>query len=72
MSYVGTVTSGVVVLPPDAKLDNGTRVRVEPIPAEFNGPTLGQRLMRFAGTTKGLPSDMARNHGHYLHGRAKK
>ena len=29
-------------------------------------------LKRFAGAVKRLPSDMARNHDHYLHGRPKK
>jgi len=29
----------------------------------------GQGLKRFAGAVRGLPSDMARNHDHYLHGR---
>ena len=33
-----------------------------------SGRTLGQRLMRFAGTVEGLPRDMARNHDHYIHG----
>jgi len=33
---------------------------------------VGQRLKRFAGAVQGLPSDMARNHDHYLHGRPKK
>lgn len=28
--------------------------------------TLGQRLMKFAGTAKGLPADTARNHDHYI------
>jgi hypothetical protein len=32
----------------------------------------GQRLKQFAGAVRGLPSDMARNHDHYLHGRPKK
>jgi len=32
----------------------------------------GQRLKRFAGAVRGLPSDMARNHDHYLHGLPKK
>ncbi|HEX4085983.1 MAG TPA: hypothetical protein VHY22_13800 [Chthoniobacteraceae bacterium] len=31
-----------------------------------------RRLMRFAGAVKGLPSDMALNHDHYLHGLPKK
>jgi hypothetical protein len=71
MSYVGTVANGVVVLPPEARLEEGTKVRVEPVAAEPVAETLGQRLMRFVGTAKGLPSDMARNHDHYLHGRPK-
>jgi hypothetical protein len=29
-------------------------------------------LKRFAGVVHDLPSDMARNHDHYLHGRPKK
>ena len=29
-------------------------------------------LKQFAGAVRGLPSDMARNHDHYLHARPKK
>jgi hypothetical protein len=32
----------------------------------------GRRLKEFAGAAQGLPTDMARNHDHYLHGRPKK
>ena len=32
----------------------------------------GQGLTKFAGAVRGLPSDLARNHDHYLHGRPKK
>ena len=71
MSYVGTVANGVVVLPPEVRLDDGTKVRVEPLAAEPAAQTLGQRLMKFAGRARTLPSDMARNHDHYLHGRPK-
>jgi hypothetical protein len=72
MEYVGTVSNGVIVLENNGTLPDGTRVRVsvmEPRPAS---ETLGQWLMRFAGTVKGLPSDMAENHDHYLHGQPKK
>jgi hypothetical protein len=31
-----------------------------------------RRLKQFAGVLHGLPSDMARNHDHYLHGLPKK
>lgn len=34
--------------------------------------SVGQRLKQFAGAVRGLPSDMARNHDHYLHARPKK
>jgi hypothetical protein len=30
--------------------------------------TIGDALLALAGTAEGLPSDMARNHDHYLHG----
>jgi len=30
--------------------------------------TVGDALIEMAGTAEGLPSDMARNHDHYLHG----
>ena len=32
----------------------------------------GKGLKQFAGAVRGLPSDLARNHDRYLHGRAKK
>lgn len=35
-------------------------------------PVSGKGIKQFAGAVKGLPSDMARNHDHYLHGRPKK
>jgi hypothetical protein len=33
---------------------------------------LRKTLLRWAGKAKGLPTDLARNHDHYLHGRPKK
>ena len=33
--------------------------------------TLWDKLDLWAGTCKGLPSDLARNHDHYLHGRPR-
>lgn len=81
MLYEGTVKGGVVVLAGDP-LPDGTRVRVEPLPADAatpidatapaSEPTLGQRLMKFAGRARGLPPDAARNHDHYLYGTPKR
>jgi hypothetical protein len=71
MTYHGHIENGTVVVEGALDLPDGTEVRIEPInpSAEM---TLGQRLMKFAGTAKGLPSDLARNHDHYLYGMPKK
>jgi len=55
---------------------NGRQVRLVPLPATT--PTVPEEgswsdlLKDFAGKAEGLPSDMAKNHDHYLHGAAKK
>lgn len=76
MSYTGKVQNGVVVLPPEAHLPEGTEVRVERVKKQGRKPraanSLGKMLLQFAGKAKGLPADMARNHDHYLHGLPKK
>ncbi len=72
MEYFGTVTNGVVVLENGDRLPEGTRVRVAPLESPPSEETLGQRLLKFAGTARNLPSDMADQHDHYLHGRPKR
>jgi hypothetical protein len=71
MSYLGQVRNGVIVLEEDVSLAEGTKVRVEPVEAT-EPPTLAERLKNCIGIIEGLPSDMARNHDHYLHGQPKK
>jgi hypothetical protein len=68
----GHVQNGVVVLEPPASLPEGAEVRVEVGAPERSERTLGERLMKYAGVCKGLPSDLARNHDHYLYGVPKK
>ena len=72
MSYTGTVSKGTIILPPDAKLPDGTRVRVEPIEEIPAAEPIGKKLMRMAGILKDLPSDFAENHDHYVHGTPKR
>ncbi len=78
MTYRGHVKNGLVVLEDKARLAEGTQVLVQPLsqPSTKKRPgkaqSLGQRLMKFAGSAKGLPKDMARNHDHYIHGAPKK
>jgi hypothetical protein len=77
MVVKGTVRGGVVILEPGAALADGTEVEVSPRstsskPAEgADVPTLFERVKDFVGIADGLPSDMAENHDHYVHGRPK-
>jgi hypothetical protein len=83
MTFTGRIQNGVVILDGAPKLPEGMPVRVQTVRTttrktkSANGSsqkkkTLGQRLMKFAGTAKGLPRDMARNHDHYIHGTRRK
>lgn len=67
MTYKGKVKGGVVVLDQGISLADGSEVRIEPVAPPVD--TLGKRLMKYAGILKDLPSDMAENHDHYIHGR---
>ena len=77
MTFRGRVKDGVVVLEGKIRLAEGTNVRVLPLKKTTarkkpSAEPLGKRLMKFAGTAKGLPPDMARNHDHYIHGTPRK
>lgn len=76
MTIMGTVVNGVVLLDSKQQLPEGARVEVvfqeTTSPPNESQTTLAQRLMRLAGTVKDLPSDMARNHDHYIHGTPKR
>ena len=75
MTYRGRVINGVVVLESGVRLREGTDVRVEPVGeiedvAERSQERhqLREGLLSFSGVVKEGPSDLARNHDHYLHG----
>ena len=72
MSYTGKVHSGVVVLPPEANLPDGTEVEITPLVTAQQAGDFTDELVRIAGQVHGLPPDLARNHDHYLHGLPKK
>lgn len=78
MTYRGRVKNGVVVLESGVRLQEGMDVRVEPVEAEkaADSPAEAQRLreglLSFSGVVKEGPSDLARNHDHYLHGTSKR
>ena len=69
----GEVRGGVVVFagsPPP--LPEGTKVRIERVDMETALGELSAMLMAVAGKASGLPSDLAENHDHYLHGTPKR
>ncbi len=68
MELMGTVQNGVVVLENAPLLKEGTRVRIVVEPTEEEGKSLRDFLRKHAGTAQGLPSDMAEQHDHYIHG----
>lgn len=75
MTYRGRVKNGVVVLDSGVRLREGMDVRVEPVDqsedvaADSQGSQpLREGLLSFSGVVKEGPSDLARNHDHYLHG----
>ena len=74
MELQGTVHNGVIVVDAGNPLPEGTRVTIVVAAKEKRdeGITLKDRLLKLAGTIDDLPSDMARNHDHYIHGVPKR
>ena len=78
MVYRGTVKNGIVVFDDDATPGDGVRVTIQPLEdteaAEQPSPkSLANNLLKLAGIAgPGLPTDLARNHDHYLHGLPKR
>lgn len=79
MVYQGHVRNGKIELDADVRLPDGVRVTVSVLDSgsqatetEKGEETLGQRLLRHAGTAEGLPPDAAGNLDHYLYGVPKR
>jgi hypothetical protein len=82
MTYHGTVLNGVVVLQNGATLPDGTIVTVVPSlrptqeTPDKNVPTIWQKLAELGRQVESepcdLPTDLAANHDHYLHGLPKR
>lgn len=78
MVYHGTVKNGIVVFDGGATPGDGVRVVVQPVDGveadEQPSPkSLAENLLGLAGIAgPGLPTDLARNHDHYLHGLPKR
>jgi hypothetical protein len=71
MTFRGRVQSGVVVFDGPQIPPEGATVEVAVLTNGEKEP-LRDVLLDFAGTIEGLPSDMAAQHDHYIHGRPKR
>jgi hypothetical protein len=72
MSYTGIVENGVVKLPPNASLPEGTKVRVESLEPESEREAMVEELRAIARSMPELPPDWASQHDHYLYGNPKR
>jgi hypothetical protein len=79
VDILGKVSGGVVVLKDPKALPDGTTVRVEAlkdpdvdVEAPQGGQSVAEMLCSLSGICKDLPTDLARNHDHYLYGLPKK
>ena len=71
MTVKGHVRDGVIVLDDPIELPDGAEVCVE-LPPSSRPLTWAERFKDVIGTVDDLPTDMAKNHDHYLHGAHKK
>jgi hypothetical protein len=70
MTYRGHIENGLVVFDEQVVLTEGTEVRVEPVLQRCK--TLAERFRDVIGCVSDLPTDMAENHDHYIHGTPKR
>jgi hypothetical protein len=71
MSVRGTVKNGMVMLPPESKLPDGTVVEIAPVVSKSENPPFLQELLNLA-KDRDWPKDFALNHAHYSKGHPKK
>ena len=77
MTLHGQVRGGVIVFEPPVALPEGAKVQVEVIQPQAEAvaaeaQSLYDRLKPFVEAAKGLPSDLAAQHDHYLYGTPKR
>ncbi len=71
VSYKGTVKNGVVVLPPDAKLPDGTVVEVVPDEWQPEEDPFVAAVLKVAKPRPHWPKDYVRNLDFHLYGVSK-
>jgi len=72
MSVTGTIKNGVVVLPPDARFEEGQRVEVTSTPASPGEVFALRETVSGFPAVRNLPDDLSANLDYYLHSHAHK
>lgn len=74
MSITATVENDTIRLPEGFHIPDGTQVVIETIERSTGSEddSLSRCLLKFAGAADDLPSDLAANIDHYLHGHPKR
>jgi hypothetical protein len=74
MTYKGTIRNGVVVLQGNVSLPENAEVNVELVgqTGPKQPPSWAEVFKDVIGSVDDMPSDMAENHDHYIHGTEKK
>lgn len=72
MTVQGKVKNGVVVLPPDAGLPDGTTVEVTPRDVRAEDDPFLALVDKLAKPRPHWPADYVLNHGHYVTGEPRK
>lgn len=82
MSFTATIENGAIIIPEGLNLPDGTVVRVEPagVSKPANGAetpkpepgSFGEYFAEFIGMADDLPSDLAAQVDHYVHGQPKR
>ncbi len=72
MSFTGRIQNGVVVLPPEVKLPEGTEVSVETMDSPTETDPFIQAVLKLAKPRPHWPKDYALNHAHHVKGHPKK
>jgi hypothetical protein len=72
MSFTGKIKNGVVVLPPEVNLPEGTEVRVEPVELQSEQDPFLKAVRKVAKPRPHWPKDYAINHGYYVSCEPKK
>jgi hypothetical protein len=74
MSITATVENDTIRLPEGFHIPDGTQVVIETLERSSvsEDDSLSRCLLKFAGIADDLPSDLAANLDHYLHGHPKR